>query len=97
MLLLSFFQLILNTGCTTITAQEQLVTQCSPIINDIMLIQSERDLRMEAMQQASKAHKNDEISTQAHTRLFEDWHQAEAQLRSAVNTLYIQAETDGCL
>ena len=47
-LLLCLF--IFDVICGLVQSQELFVAQCTPIINDIMLIQSERDLRMEAMQ-----------------------------------------------
>lgn len=94
-LLLCLF--IFDVICGLVQSQDLFIAQCTPIINDIMLIQSERDLRMEAMQRASRAHKNHEMSRESHTQLFDTWHQTEAQLRSSANRLFIQAETIGCL
>ena len=80
-----------------ITDQYQMVIHCTPLITDIMIIQKERDIRMDAMQDASLRHKAEHMSREAHMHLFEKWHRIEASLRSTANGLYIQAESESCL
>lgn len=97
MLHLTFLQFFFAMGDLVLTSQTQLVMYCTPIITDIMIIQQERDLRMNAMQDASHKHKAERISRDRHDHLFERWHQTEGELRSEANDLYIKAEAQGCL
>jgi hypothetical protein len=76
---------------------EQLEMRCMPMLTQIDLLQQERDEKMDKQQAFTQLLRDQKISVDQHQKHLELWIVQERELHKEVDTLFNQAEAEGCL
>ena len=91
--MVTIFLLILGCG-ETLAEREK---RCAPVLQKLLIIQTQRNTAMDRMQQYSADHKAEKIDRQTHLEHYMDWRDAEEGMSAEANLIYQDAEKSGCL
>lgn len=91
--------LLLSTGfsCAHVKKNKTLEQICTPILSEILSIQDERNILMDAMETDILLYKNGSISKDKYKEAYKKWLKDESVLRTKVTELYDTAYNIECL
>ena len=86
---------VISIGCCE--NQEALRVRCTPVLQEILDIQSKRDVLREDFKKITKLYREKKVDKIFWNKQKDSWHEKENKLAGRVNDLYVYSYDTGCL